>query len=152
MQNNDIDFMQAALLQAEQAALHDEVPVGCVIVCDNTIIATGRNQPISTQDPTAHAEIIAIRSAAKKQNNYRLKNCALYVTLEPCAMCVGAMIHARIARLIFGASDPKTGAVKSVIPLLDAPYHNHPIAWEGGVMRDRCGALLTAFFGERRHK
>lgn len=147
---NDDHFMQQALLLATQAEKEGEVPVGAVIVHNGEIIASGYNQPIQSHDPSAHAEMIAIRQAAKNLGNYRLNQCTLYVTLEPCSMCVGAMIHARIARLVFGAFDPKTGAVQSVFRTLDDPRHNHVIAWEGGVLADESSALLKAFFRSRR--
>src|SRR3990167_2211042 len=147
---NDEYYMQQALLLAKQAEKEGEVPVGAVIVCDDEIIASGWNQPIQLHDPSAHAEMMALRLAAKKIENYRLKNTTLYVTLEPCSMCVGAMIHARIERLVFGAYDPKTGAVKSVFQLLNDPRHNHIIFWEGGVCVDECAAILKNFFKQRR--
>ncbi len=147
---NDNQFIQQALLLAKKAESEGEVPVGCVIVRDEKIIAEGWNQPIQLHDPSAHAEMIALRNAAKNIGNYRLKNTTLYVTLEPCAMCVGAMIHARIERLVFGAFDPKAGAVKSVFQLLDDPRHNHAVQWQGGVLADNCSAILKAFFQKRR--
>lgn len=143
-------YMQQALALAKQAEKNGEVPVGAVIVCDNKMIAEGFNQPIALHDPSAHAEIIALRNAAQHIENYRLNQCTLYVTLEPCAMCVGAIIHARIARLVFGAFDPKAGAVKSVFRLLDDPRHNHTIEWVGGVLADESSMLLKAFFQARR--
>lgn len=148
--NNDEYYMRQALLLAKQAEKAGEVPVGAVIVHSNEIIAQGWNQPIQLHDPSAHAELIAIRDAAQKLKNYRLNQCTLYVTLEPCSMCVGAMIHARIERLVFGAFDPKTGAVKSVFRTLDDPRHNHAIVWAGGVLADESSALLKAFFQARR--
>ncbi len=147
---NDEYYMQQALLLAKRAEKAGEVPVGALIVHNNEIIAQGWNQPIQLHDPSAHAEMMAIRQAAQKLGNYRLNQCTLYVTLEPCSMCVGVMIHARIARLVFGAFDPKTGAVKSVFRTLDDPRHNHSIAWEGGVLADESSALLKAFFQARR--
>lgn len=146
----DKQFMQHALLLAQKAESVGEVPVGAVIVHEHNIIAEGWNQPIQSHDPSAHAEMIALRKAAKVLQNYRLNNTTLYVTLEPCLMCVGAMIHARIDRLVFGADDPKTGAVKSVFQFLDDAQHNHIILWEGGVCSDECGAVLKAFFKQRR--
>src|SRR3989338_10397840 len=130
---HDQKFMYHALQLAKKAEQMGEVPVGAIIVCDNTMIAEGFNQPIQNHDPSAHAEMMALRNAAQTIKNYRLKNTTLYVTLEPCVMCVGAMIHARIERLVFGAFDLKTGAVKSVFKLLDDLRHNHRIVWEGGV-------------------
>lgn len=146
----DEHHMQQALLLAKQAEKSGEVPVGAVIVYKNEIIAQGWNQPIELHDPSAHAEMIAIRNAAKKLGNYRLNQCTLYVTLEPCSMCVGAIIHARIERLVFGAFDPKSGAVKSVFRSLDDPRHNHGVVWVGGVLADESSALLKAFFQARR--
>lgn len=148
--DNDNTFMQHAIMLAKQAENEGEVPVGAVIVLDNKIIAAGFNQPIQNYDPTAHAEIIALRHAAKNIENYRVKNATLYVTLEPCAMCVGAMIHARIERLVFGAYDPKVGAVKSAFQLLNDPRHNHQIEWSGGILENECSSVLKAFFKQRR--
>ena len=146
----DTDFMQMALDLARQAALNGEVPVGAIIVKDGAIIGRGSNAPIGLHDPTAHAEIIAMRAAAQHLGNYRLVDCTLYVTLEPCAMCSGAMQHARIARLVYGASDPKTGACGSVINLMNEPKLNHHCEVLGGVLADECGAILSAFFKQRR--
>ena len=142
--------MQLALDLARQAAKNGEVPVGAIIVKDSVIIGRGSNAPIGLHDPTAHAEIIAMRQAAQHLGNYRLVDCTLYVTLEPCAMCSGAMHHARIAKLIYGASDPKTGACGSVINLMDEPKLNHHTEVVGGVLAEDCGAVLTAFFKQRR--
>ncbi len=144
--------MLAALEQARKAQAAGEVPVGAVIVKDGGIIGAGFNAPISGHDPTAHAEIRALRDAAKKLGNYRLPDCELYVTLEPCTMCVGAMLHARIARLIYGATDPKTGACGSVIDLFAEPRLNHHANLTAGVMAEECGALLREFFAARRAK
>lgn len=146
----DKQFIQHALMLAKKAESEGEVPVGAVIVCDNEIIAEGWNQPIQLHDPSAHAEMMALRKAAQHIKNYRLKNTTLYVTLEPCAMCVGAMIHARIERLVFGAYDPKAGAVKSTFQLLSDPRHNHAIQWTGDVCADECAAVLKAFFKQKR--
>ena len=146
----DIDFMRLALAQATAAAQAGEVPVGAVIVQDGKVIATGRNAPIAEHDPTAHAEIIAVRAAAKLLGNYRLPDCSLYVTLEPCAMCSGAMLHARLKRVVFGASDAKTGAAGSVINLFDQRQLNHQTTLQGGVMADESAALLKSFFSQRR--
>jgi tRNA(adenine34) deaminase len=143
-------FMQAALLQAREAKVAGEVPVGAVVVRDGKVIATGRNAPLAGHDPTAHAEIVALRAAAQAIGNYRLEDCELYVTLEPCAMCSGAMLHARLARVVFGAPDPKTGAAGSVIDLFAEGALNHHTAVQGGVLADECGALLQDFFRERR--
>ena len=148
----DIDFMQLALAQATAAAQSGEVPVGAVIVQGDKVIATGRNSPIAGHDPTAHAEIIALRAAAKSLGNYRLPDCTLYVTLEPCAMCSGAMLHARLKRVVFGASDAKTGAAGSVINLFDQPQLNHQTELLGGVLADECAALLKSFFSQRREE
>jgi tRNA(adenine34) deaminase len=145
-------FMQAALDLAKQAATDGEVPVGAIIVKDGEIIGRGSNAPISLSDPSAHAEIQAMRDAAKTIGNYRLVDCTLYVTLEPCVMCTGAIQHARIAKLIYGANDPKTGACGSVINLMTESKLNHHTEVMGGVMAEECGALLSTFFKERRKK
>ncbi len=142
--------MRLALAQAALAAEAGEVPVGAVVVCNGDVIATGRNAPIEGHDPTAHAEIAALRAAAQALGNYRLPDCELYVTLEPCAMCSGAMLHARLKRVVFGAPDPKTGAAGSVINLFDQPQLNHQTALQGGVMAGECAALLKSFFSQRR--
>lgn len=143
-------FMQQALSQAHNAWALGEVPVGAVVVKDGQVIATGFNQPIGTHDPTAHAEIMALRAAAEILGNYRLPGCELYVTLEPCVMCSGAMMHARLARVVFGASDPKTGACGSVINVFDQDRLNHHTEVTGGVLAEQCGALLKDFFASRR--
>ena len=143
-------YMQMALDLARQASLNGEVPVGAIIVKDGKIIGHGSNAPIGLCDPTAHAEIQAMRQAAAHIGNYRLVDCTLYVTLEPCAMCSGAMLHARIAKLVYGASDPKTGACGSVINLMHEPKLNHHTEVVGGVLAEECGAVLTAFFKQRR--
>ena len=148
----DIDFMQLALAQATGAALSGEVPVGAVIVQGGKVIATGRNSPIEGHDPTAHAEIIALRAAAKMLANYRLPDCTLYATLEPCAMCSGAMLHARLKRVVFGALDAKTGAAGSVINLFEQPQLNHQTGLQGGVLAAESAALLKAFFSQRREE
>ena len=147
---SDADFLRQALALAEEAARLGEVPVGAVVVKDGEVIGRGANRPISSADPTAHAEIVALREAAARLGNYRLAGCALYVTLEPCAMCVGAMLHARLARVVFGARDPKTGACGSVVDLPAVGALNHHAAFEGGVLADECGAVLRKFFAERR--
>jgi len=146
----DTAFMRLALGQAQHAWDLGEVPVGAVVVKDGIVIATGYNQPIGRHDPTAHAEIQALRAAAEKLGNYRLPGCELYVTLEPCVMCSGAMLHARLSRVVFGASDPKTGACGSVLNLFEQTALNHQTAISGGVMADECGAFLKRFFVERR--
>ena len=143
-------FMQLALDLATQAALNGEVPVGAIVVKDGVVIGRGSNAPVGLHDPTAHAEIIAMREAATYLGNYRLVDCTLYVTLEPCAMCSGAMQHARIARLVYGASDPKTGACGSVVNLMSEPKLNHHTEVLGGVLAEQCGAVLTTFFKQRR--
>ena len=142
--------MALALAQAQLAWDRGEVPVGAVVVKDGEVIATGFNQPISGHDPTAHAEIVALRAAADKLGNYRLPGCELYVTLEPCIMCSGAMMHARLARVIYAATDPKTGACGSVVNLFDEPSLNHHTGVIGGVLADQASSLLRAFFAERR--
>ncbi len=144
--------MRLALTQAAEARAAGEVPVGAVIVKDGDVIATGFNRPISHRDPTHHAEIAALRAAATRLGNYRLPGCTLYVTLEPCAMCAGAMMHARIARVVFGASDPKTGACGSVLNLFAERRLNHHAELTGGVLADECGTMLSDFFAERRQQ
>ncbi len=146
----DTLFMQQALSQAQNAYLLGEVPVGAVVVKDQRIIATGFNQPIGEHDPTAHAEIMALRQAAALLGNYRLPGCALFVTLEPCAMCAGAILQARLARVIFGAHDPKTGVAGSVFNLFEQTQLNHQTQVTGGVLAEECGSLLRGFFAERR--
>lgn len=148
----DQHYMQIALQLAQQGAQAGEVPVGAIVVKDDVIIGRGYNAPISQHDPTAHAEIQAMRDAARTLGNYRLVDCTLYVTLEPCAMCSGAIHHARIAQLVFGASDPKTGACGSVINLMNEPRLNHHTAARGGLMAEECGAVLSQFFAARRIK
>ncbi len=145
-----LKFMQLALDLATQAALNGEVPVGAVVVKDGVVIGRGSNAPVGLHDPTAHAEIIAMREAATYLGNYRLVDCTLYVTLEPCAMCSGTMQHARIARLVYGARDTKTGACGSVVNLMGEPKLNHHTEVLGGVLAEQCGAVLTAFFKQRR--
>ena len=146
----DDNAMRIALDQAHNAWLVGEVPVGAVIMRAGQVIATGYNRPITTNDPTAHAEVVALRHAAQLAANYRLPDLALYVTLEPCAMCAGAILHARVARLVYGARDPKTGACGSVVDLFADPRLNHHATAEGGVLADECGKLLSAFFAARR--
>ncbi len=142
--------MRLALAQAAAAAAAGEVPVGAVLVRDGQVIATGANAPIGRHDPTAHAEIVALRQAASTLGNYRLDGCTLYVTLEPCPMCAGAMLHARLARVVYGAPDPKTGAAGSVVDLFAQPQLNHRTAVEGGVLAEECGRQLQDFFRGRR--
>ena len=144
--------MQHALKLARQAAATDEVPVGAVIVKDNQLIAEGWNHPIQLHDPSAHAEMIALRAAGLMLNNYRLLDTTLYVTLEPCVMCVGAMIHARVGRVVFGAYDAKTGAAGSMFDLLQSEKHNHKIDVLGGVLEIECRELLQNFFKKKRNK
>ena len=143
-------FMREALALARQAAAAGEVPVGAVVAKDGIVIGRGYNQPISARDPSAHAEVIAMRDAAARIGNYRLSECALYVTLEPCAMCAGAMMHARIARVVYGAADSKTGACGSVVDLFAEKRLNHHATVSGGVMAEEAGALLQDFFSARR--
>lgn len=146
----DMHFMQAAYQQAQLAWNEGEVPVGAVVVKEGVVIATGYNRPISGHDPTAHAEIMALRSAAEMIGNYRLPGCELYVTLEPCMMCAGAMMHARLKRVIFAASDPKTGVAGSVLNLFEQGKLNHHTEVKAGVLADQCSALLKDFFAQRR--
>jgi tRNA(adenine34) deaminase len=146
----EIRFMELALAEARRAWAQGEVPVGAVIVKDGEVIATGYNQPIGSHDPTAHAEIIALRAAASKLGNYRLPGCELYVTLEPCAMCSGAMMHARLARVVYAADDPKTGAGGSVLNLFAQERLNHHTEVLGGVLSEQAGTMLKDFFAERR--
>lgn len=148
----DIYFMQHALELAQAAAQAGEVPVGAIIVKDGMIIGRGSNAPIGTHDPTAHAEVQAMRDAAQHLGNYRLVDCTLYVTLEPCAMCTGAIQHARIARLVYGANDPKTGACGSVVNLMAEAKLNHHTEMMSGVLATECGSVLTDFFRQRRLK
>ncbi|MBC7757134.1 MAG: tRNA adenosine(34) deaminase TadA [Bdellovibrio sp.] len=150
MTATDTDYMQMALELARQAALNGEVPVGAIVVKNGEVIGRGANAPIGLHDPTAHAEIIALREAAQQVGNYRLVGCTLYVTLEPCAMCSGAMQHARITKLIYGASDPKTGACGSVVNLMTEAKLNHHTEVLGGVLAQDCAAVLTDFFKQRR--
>jgi tRNA(adenine34) deaminase len=146
----DEAFLREAFALAEAAAREGEVPVGAVVVKDGEVIGRGSNRPIGSSDPTAHAEIVALREAAARLGNYRLTGCELFVTLEPCAMCVGAMLHARLARVVFGASDPKTGACGGAVALSGEAKLNHQTAFEGGVLAGPCGELLRKFFAERR--
>ncbi len=148
--DGDVALMRAALALAAAAAAQGEVPVGAVVVKDGEIVGRGSNRPIGTHDPTAHAEIVALRDAASRLGNYRLTGCELHVTLEPCAMCVGAMLHARLARVVFGARDPKTGACGGALDLASEPALNHHTTFAGGVLEEECGALLKRFFAERR--
>jgi tRNA(adenine34) deaminase len=150
MAATDHDWMGEALALARAAGARGEVPVGAVVVRDGAVIGRGGNAPIAASDPTAHAEIAALRDAGRALGNYRLPGCELYVTLEPCAMCAGAIMHARLARLVFGARDPKTGACGSVVDLFAEPRLNHHTTVTGDVRADECGALLSGFFATRR--
>lgn len=150
MDENDADFMREALALAREAASADEVPVGAVVVLDGRIVGRGFNQPIGRHDPTAHAEVMALRDAAARVGNYRLPGSTLYVTLEPCVMCSGAIMHARVGRVVFGARDPKTGAAGSVVDLFGEARLNHHADIVGGVLAEECGALLSGFFAARR--
>ena len=142
--------MREALELARRAAEAGEVPVGAVVVREGRIIGRGYNRPISSRDPTAHAEIVALREAAAAEANYRLPGAEIYVTLEPCAMCVGALVHARLARIVYGAQDPKTGACGSIVDLPAIAHWNHHGVFTGGVLAADCGAMLKRFFAERR--
>ena len=146
----DRQFMQQALDLAKLAAAAGEVPVGAVLVRDGQVISTGFNQPITNSDPSAHAEMMALRAAASDESNYRLPGTTLYVTLEPCTMCAGAMLHARVDRVVFGTTDPKTGAAGSVLNVFSEKQINHQTVVEGGIMSEECGQILRNFFKERR--
>lgn len=146
----DQDFMRAALDLARQAQERGEVPVGAVVVCDGKIIAGAANRNITDHDPSGHAEILALRQAGQVLGNHRLSACSLFVTIEPCAMCAGALVHARSERLVYGASDPKAGAVQSVMQVLNHPALNHRMEVTGGVLAEECSAVLQGFFRERR--
>jgi len=150
MEYSDEYWMQKAIQLARKAEAEDEVPVGAVIVKDNQLIAEGWNRLIQSHDPSSHAEIVAIRNAGQVLNNYRLIDTTLYVTLEPCSMCVGAMVHARVKRLVFGAFDVKTGAAGSAIELIQSEKHNHQIEFIGGVLEPDCRNMLQAFFRKKR--
>ena len=150
MQSGDEQFMHEALALAREAAAAGEVPVGAVVVKDGHVIGRGYNRPITSADPTAHAEVVALREAATALGNYRLPGCELYVTLEPCAMCVGAMVHARLTRIVYGARDPKTGACGSLVDLPALSHWNHHGVFEGGVLEAECGDILKGFFASRR--
>lgn len=148
--NEDGQWMREALALARHAEANGEVPVGALLVYEGRVIGRGWNQPIGAHDPTSHAEIVALRDAAASLSNYRLPGSTMYVTLEPCMMCAGAMIHARVARVVFGAPDPKTGAAGSVFDLLGTRKLNHDVTVTGGVLAGECGQLLSAFFARRR--
>ncbi|MGA8668782.1 MAG: tRNA adenosine(34) deaminase TadA [Terracidiphilus sp.] len=147
---SDSEAMEAALAEASSAAEAGEVPIGAVVVRDGEIVARGQNRVLRDNDPTAHAEIVSLREAARILGNYRLNGCTLFVTLEPCAMCAGAMIHARIDRLVLGAADPKAGACGSVLSVLNHPQLNHKMSVEQGILAEESGELLRSFFRERR--
>ena len=148
--SNDEDWMREAYALAERAAQLDEVPVGAILVRNGEVIGRGYNQPITGTDPTAHAEIVALRAAARASGNYRLPGSTLYVTIEPCTMCAGALVHARVERLVFGAREPRQGSVRSVAQVLDTPGRNHTVEVAEGVLAEECGALLQHFFRRRR--
>ena len=150
MDANDEQFMQMALAEARRAAEAGEVPVGAVLALDGKVLASAANRTIANSDPTAHAEILAMRAAAKALNNYRIVGTTLYVTLEPCAMCAGALVHARVSRLVYGCNDPKFGSVNWCLRVLDHPMLNHRVEITGGVLAAECGALLRGFFEARR--
>lgn len=147
---SDIEFMRLAIEQAERAGREGEVPVGAVLVRGEAVIAAGANRPIGTHDPTAHAEIEALRAGGRELGSYRLTDTTLYVTLEPCAMCAAAIVHARVRRVVFGAWDPKAGAAGSILNLFAVPALNHRVDVFGGVLMQECGALLQSFFAARR--
>ena len=146
----DRQYMQQAIEQAQLAALAGEVPVGAVLVRDGQVISKAFNKPITNHDPSAHAEMLALRQAAEAEQNYRLPGTTLYVTLEPCTMCAGAMLHARVDRIVYGAPDPKTGAAGSVVDVFASKQINHQTSVNGGIMAEECGQLLKTFFKERR--
>lgn len=146
----DEDWMRHAIRLAQRAEQQGEVPVGALLVHQDRCIAEGWNQPIQANDPTAHAEIVALRTAGQALQNYRLVETTLYVTLEPCVMCMGAIAHARVKRLVFGAFDPKRGAVCHALQLSDAPFLNHRVDWQGGILEQDCSEILTDFFKARR--
>ncbi len=146
----DSPYMREALRQACRGSREGEVPVGAVVVCDGVVIARAHNRPIHLNDPSAHAEILALRRAGRKLGNYRLPGCTLYVTIEPCAMCVGAIVQARIQRLVVGAMDPKAGACGSVLAVLNNPQLNHHVVFDSGILQEECAAILRQFFRDRR--
>jgi tRNA(adenine34) deaminase len=146
----DLQYMRMAIEQAQLAAQAGEVPVGAILVKDGQVISKAFNKPIATHDPSAHAEMLALREAALAEQNYRIPGSTLYVTLEPCAMCSGAMLHARVDRVVYGAPDPKTGAAGSVLDLFSSKQINHQTSVEGGIMSEECGQLLREFFKGRR--
>jgi tRNA(adenine34) deaminase len=145
-------FMRLALREAERALEHDDVPVGAVVVCDGEVIGAGHNERELREDPTAHAEVLALREAARHLGTWRILDSVLYVTLEPCAMCAGAIVLGRVGRVVYGAADPKAGAAGSVLDVLGEPRFNHRPQVEGGLLREECAALLVGFFASRRQK
>jgi tRNA(adenine34) deaminase len=147
---DDAKFMRRALREAAKAAEEEEVPVGAIVVQEGRVVARAHNRPIGLKDPSAHAEILALRRAARKLRNYRLTGCSLYVTIEPCAMCAGAIMHARLRRVVFGASDPKAGASGTVLTVLNHPKLNHQVEIVRGVLAEECAAMLRGFFAARR--
>jgi tRNA(adenine34) deaminase len=147
----DEDFMREALIEAEAACEDGEVPVGAVVVLDGNVIARGRNAMIGANDPTAHAEVVALRKAASAIGNYRLIGTTMYSTIEPCAMCAGALVHARIERLVYGADDPKAGAVETHFGICSADFLNHQVSVEGGILEGECRRVLQSFFRDRRN-
>lgn len=147
---DDAAAMEVALALASHAASLGEVPVGAVVVCDNRIVGLGYNCPITSLDPSAHAEVQAVRDAASRLGNYRLNNCQLFVTIEPCTMCTGLLLHARIDRLVFGATEPKAGAIQSASQVPSQPWVNHYMQVEGGILAEQCSELMTTFFSQRR--
>jgi tRNA(adenine34) deaminase len=149
---DDGKFMRLALREAAKAAEKEEVPVGALVVREGRIVARAHNRPVGLKDPSAHAEILALRRAARKIGNYRLTGCTLYATIEPCAMCAGAIVQARVRRVVFGASDPKAGASGTVLTVLDHPKLNHQVEIVQGVLAEECAAMLRGFFGVRRGK
>jgi tRNA(Arg) A34 adenosine deaminase TadA len=148
----DLDYLRAAIAEAQSAEANGEVPVGAVVVHENQIIGRGQNRVLRDSDPTAHAEIVALREAGLTLKNYRLEDCTLYATLEPCAMCAGAILHARIARLVYAAPDPKAGACGSVLSVMNHPQLNHKLEVTSGLLAEECGRMLSNFFLERRGK
>lgn len=152
MTSQDEQWMEQALALAERAAELDEVPVGAVVVLDGEMVGEGWNHPISGTDPTAHAEIMALRDAAARVGNYRLTNADLYVTIEPCSMCAGAIVHARIRRVVFGATEPKAGVVCSRGEFFEQSWLNHRVLWQGGVLAERCSERISEFFTRRREQ
>ncbi|HEY6291272.1 MAG TPA: tRNA adenosine(34) deaminase TadA [Terriglobia bacterium] len=148
----DVRWMRAAILEAERAAAEDEVPVGAVVIQEGRLIARAHNRPVRLNDPTAHAEVLALRRAGRKLGNYRLTGCCLYVTIEPCAMCASALTHARVKRLVFGARDPKAGAAGSALEVLNHPKFNHRVEVAHGLLEQECSALLRKFFRRKRQR